>query len=71
LKIGGVGVEGMMKLGTIGARVTEGQDSTYSFTGATTGFGGATAYYHPLWLFLVPNCFFVFLPDGQISFRPV
>ena len=47
------------------------QDSTYSFTGATTGFGGATAYYHPLWLFLVPNCFFVFLPDGQISFRPV
>jgi len=28
---------------------TKGQDSMYSFTGATTRFGGATACYRPLW----------------------
>jgi len=50
---------------------TDRHDSMDSFTGATTGFGGATAYYHPPQLFSVTNWFFAFRPDGQISLRPM
>jgi len=44
VKIGGVGVEGMMTVGKLEHLCeNEGQNSMYSFAGATTGFGGSTA----------------------------
>jgi len=49
MKVGGADVEGMMPLGKVGHLCqTEGQDSTYGFTGANARFGGANACYHPL-----------------------